>query len=155
VLASLVSENASHVLQATQVVQVGQTVSKPLHNGTTAIQSTAPFAQAPHSRYYARVTFRALNPKHVCIHPILRDSSPTNNLHRILFYLNFPSSCLPLCLSLLYRHSPKRLLEYALLFRSRGSSMVVQCSRTMVRMLRFGIFAPHTCYALHLVSPPH
>jgi hypothetical protein len=30
VLASLVSENASHVLQATQVVQVGQTVSEPL-----------------------------------------------------------------------------------------------------------------------------
>jgi hypothetical protein len=31
VLASLVSENASHVLQATPVVQVGQTVSEPLH----------------------------------------------------------------------------------------------------------------------------
>jgi hypothetical protein len=30
VLASLVSENTSHVLQATQVVQVGQTVSEPL-----------------------------------------------------------------------------------------------------------------------------
>jgi hypothetical protein len=31
VLASLVSENASHVLQATSVVQVRQMVSKPLH----------------------------------------------------------------------------------------------------------------------------
>jgi hypothetical protein len=30
VLASLVSENTSHVLQATTVVQVGQTVSEPL-----------------------------------------------------------------------------------------------------------------------------
>jgi hypothetical protein len=28
-----VSENADHVLQATQVVQVGQTVSEPLHLG--------------------------------------------------------------------------------------------------------------------------
>jgi hypothetical protein len=32
VLASLLSENVSHVLQATQVVQVGQTVSEPLHS---------------------------------------------------------------------------------------------------------------------------
>jgi hypothetical protein len=32
VLVSLVSANTSHVLQATSVVQVGQTVSKPLHH---------------------------------------------------------------------------------------------------------------------------
>jgi hypothetical protein len=37
VLASLVSENASHVLQATQVVQVGQTVSEPLQANSPSL----------------------------------------------------------------------------------------------------------------------
>jgi hypothetical protein len=46
VLASLVSENISHVLQATSVVQVGQTVSEPLHpicctEGTTWVAGAA------------------------------------------------------------------------------------------------------------------
>jgi hypothetical protein len=40
VLVSLVSENTDHVLQATPVVQVGQTVSKPL-------QSVSPFCWSP------------------------------------------------------------------------------------------------------------
>jgi hypothetical protein len=37
VLASLVSENTSHVLQATQVVQVGPTVSEPLHKSEATV----------------------------------------------------------------------------------------------------------------------
>jgi hypothetical protein len=42
VLASLVSETASHVLQATQVVQVGQTVSEPLQISIGDIEWASP-----------------------------------------------------------------------------------------------------------------
>ncbi|KAH8986223.1 hypothetical protein EDB86DRAFT_3082942 [Lactarius hatsudake] len=57
------------------------------YHRATATRSTAPFAQTSQPPAAVMATFFAL--KYAYIRLILRDSSPTNNLHRIPFYLIF------------------------------------------------------------------
>jgi hypothetical protein len=55
VLASLVSKNANHVLQATSVVQVGQTVSKPLHEQAGGVGAGISGGASAPARFLERV----------------------------------------------------------------------------------------------------